>query len=50
MGINFGGFAQLMAQSLGALDQVLQANANSGIGIGFSIQHVNKEYERLKLP
>lgn len=50
MGVNFGAFAQMMAQNFLVVDQLLQANANSGIGIGFSIQHINAEYTRLGLP
>lgn len=50
MGVNFGAFAQMMAQNFLVVDQLLQANANSGIGIGFSIQQINAEYSRLGLP
>lgn len=50
MGVNFGDFAQMMAQNFLVVDQLLQANANSGIGIGFSIGHMNAEYTRLGLP
>ena len=50
MGVNFGAFAQMMAQNFLVVDQLLQANANSGIGIGFSIGHMNAEYTRLGLP
>lgn len=50
MGVNFGAFAQMMAQNFLVVDQLLQANANSGIGIGFSIQYINAEYTRLGLP
>lgn len=50
MGVDFGGFAQMMAQGFAVIDQILQANANSGIGIGFRIEHVNQEYDRLGLP
>jgi Trypsin-like peptidase domain len=50
MGINFGAFAQMMSQNFLLLDQLLQANANSGIGIGFSIEYMNAEYTRLGLP
>lgn len=49
MGIDFGQFANMMAQGLGAMSQVIEANANSGIGIGFKIQYVNTEFERLGL-
>lgn len=50
MGVDFGGFAQMMAQGFAVIDQILQANANSGIGIGFRIEHVNQEYDRRGLP
>lgn len=50
MGVNFGAFAQMMAQNFLVVDQLLQSNANSGIGIGFSIEHINAEYTRLGLP
>ena len=45
MGINFGDFAAMMAQGLGAISQVIHANANSGIGIGFHIRFVNAELQ-----
>lgn len=47
MGINFGGFAALMAQGMDAISKVIQSNANSGIGIGFHIQFVNEELRKL---
>lgn len=47
MGINFGGFAALMAQGMDAISTVIQSNANSGIGIGFHIQFVNEELRKL---
>jgi hypothetical protein len=50
MGIDFGKFAQLMAGGFSVIDQLLQMNANSGIGIGFHIAHVNAEYQRQNLP
>lgn len=40
MGIDFGGFSQLMAEGMLLIREVLEANANSGIGIGFSIDFV----------
>lgn len=43
MGINFGDFAAMMAQGLSAISQVIHANANSGIGIGFHMRYVNEE-------
>jgi hypothetical protein len=49
MGIDFGQFANMMAQGLGAMSQVIEANANSGIGIGFKIEFMNAEFDRLGL-
>nr|WP_180205490.1 serine protease [Pseudomonas sp. SbOxS1]NYU05600.1 trypsin-like serine protease [Pseudomonas sp. SbOxS1] len=48
-GINFGDFATMLAQGLGAISRVIEANANSGIGIGFHIRFVNAELSRLGL-
>ncbi|WP_353224363.1 S1 family peptidase [Salinisphaera hydrothermalis] len=47
MGIDFGSFAQMMGQGFSVMDQLLQTNANSGIGIGFRIEHVEQECTRL---
>ena len=47
MGVDFGKFAQMMAGGFSVIDQILQMNANSGIGIGFHISHVNAEFDRL---
>lgn len=49
MGIDFGAFATMMASGLQALSQVIEANANSGIGIGFKIDVVDAECVRLGL-
>jgi hypothetical protein len=38
MGIDFGGFSNLMAQGMILIQEVLKANANTGIGIGYSIE------------
>jgi hypothetical protein len=40
MGIDFAGFSALMAEAMLLIQEVLEANANTGIGIGFSIQFV----------
>jgi hypothetical protein len=45
MGIDFSQFAAMMAEGFNALTQVIQANANSGIGIGFHICFVNQELQ-----
>lgn len=47
MGINFSNFAQMMAESLILINQVVDANANSGIGIGFKIKYITDEYNKL---
>jgi hypothetical protein len=49
MGIDFVQFAWLMSQSFLLIDHVLKANANSGIGIGFRIDFVNEEFEKIGL-
>ena len=41
MGIDFGAFSQLMAEGMLLIREVLEANANSGIGIGFAIEFVH---------
>jgi hypothetical protein len=38
MGIDFGGFSKLMAQGMILIQEVLEANANTGIGIGYAIE------------
>jgi hypothetical protein len=43
MGIDFGGFAGLVAQTNLLLSRLIEANANSGIGIGLHINHVLAE-------
>lgn len=45
MGIDFGGFSSLMAEAMLLIQEVLKANANTGIGIGYSIRFV---YEKCK--
>ncbi len=45
MGVDFTQFANMMAQDLILIDQVIQANANSGIAIGFKIDYVNAEVD-----
>ncbi len=47
MGIDFGQFAGMIAEGFSALAQVIQANANSGIGIGFKIEYVEYETDKL---
>lgn len=43
MGIDFRNFAAMMAEGFGAISQVIEANANTGIGIGFHIDYVTAE-------
>ncbi|RMD48007.1 MAG: serine protease, partial [Ignavibacteria bacterium] len=40
MGIDFGGFSRLMAEAMLLIGETLEANANTGIGIGFSIAFI----------
>ena len=47
MGIDFGDFANLVGASFGLLAQSLQANANAGIGVAFSIEWVAAECAQL---
>ncbi len=46
MGIDFGGFSRLMAEAMLLIGETLEANANTGIGIGFSIASVTRACER----
>ncbi len=43
LGINFGNFVHMMGQGFSIMDQIIRANANSGIGIGFGIEQVQQE-------
>ena len=47
MGIDFGGFTALMADEMVLIKEVIEANANTGIGIGYSARFVIEECERL---
>lgn len=40
MGIDFGGFSRMMAAAMCLVGRALEANANTGIGIGFPIDSV----------
>jgi len=46
MGIDFGGFSRLMAEAMLLIGETLETNANTGIGIGFSIASVSIACER----
>lgn len=50
MGINFAEFAGSVAKGFQLTRELFQANANTGIGIGFRIEFVDSEYVRLGLP
>lgn len=47
MGIDFGAFSGLMAEGMLLLREAIKANANTGIGIGFSIRFVNEKCREL---
>lgn len=47
MGIDFGAFSRLMAEGMLVLRKVLEANTNTGIGIGFSIEFVAEKCREL---
>ena len=47
MGINFAGFANLISSSLDVVSQVITANANTGIGIGFSPDEIVNEIKAI---
>ena len=49
MGIDFGAFGKLMAEGMLLIRQVLELNANTGIGIGFSIEFVVERCRELGL-
>lgn len=42
MGINFGQFAANVSQAISVLPEIISLNSNSGIGIGFKIDFVDK--------
>jgi hypothetical protein len=46
MGIDFGGLSSLMAEAMLLIREVLEANANTGIGIGFSIRFVSDQCQK----
>ncbi|WP_259112347.1 S1 family peptidase [Salinibacter ruber] len=47
MGIDFGAFAQLMAEGMMVIQQALEANANTGIGIGYSISFAEAKFNQI---
>jgi len=48
VGVDFGRFAQLISSAFAVFREVLEANANSGIGIGYKIEFVMQKLEELK--
>lgn len=49
MGIDFGSFSSLMADAMLLIQEVIEANANAGIGIGFSIRFASEKCMKAKL-
>jgi hypothetical protein len=49
VGLDFGRFAQLISSAFAVFREVLEANANSGIGIGYRIEFVMQKLKELKL-
>lgn len=47
MGIDFGRFSSLMAEAMLLIREVLEANANTGIGIGFSIRFISERCQEV---
>ena len=47
-GIDFGQFAQLMSKAFGVLRIILEVNANTGIGIGYSIKFVTQKLKEIE--
>lgn len=48
-GIDFGRFAELMSQSFVLISKIIEANANTGIGIGFHIKFVVERCKELSI-
>jgi hypothetical protein len=47
-GVDFGQFAQLMSHSFGCFRKILEANANTGIGIGYRIEFISQKFGQLE--
>ncbi|WP_114575567.1 serine protease [Saliphagus sp. LR7] len=45
--ISLNGVLELIAESLGRFEDIMQANANTGIGIGYQIMYANDAYDSL---
>jgi hypothetical protein len=46
-GIDFGEFARLMSASLDTFGDIIEANANSGIGIGYFVEFLEDSYQNI---
>lgn len=47
-GVDFGQFAQLMSKAFHVLRIILEANANTGIGIGYRIEFVTQKLKEIE--
>ena len=47
-GVDFGQFAQLMSESFNIFRIILEAKANTGIGIGYRIEFVNQKLKEIE--
>ncbi|HAL65460.1 MAG TPA: hypothetical protein DCP10_07845 [Bacteroidales bacterium] len=47
-GVDFGQFAQLISKSFNIFRNILEANANTGIGIGYRIEFVNQKLKEIE--
>ncbi len=49
MGIDFASFAEMIGHSLEISSAIIEANANSGIGVGFNIKFVKTAYDLINI-
>ena len=47
-GVDFGQFAQLMSRGFSIFRTILEANANTGIGIGYRIEFVTQKIKEIE--
>jgi hypothetical protein len=47
-GVDFGEFAQLMSKAFWIFGIILEANANTGIGIGYRIEFVTQKFKQIE--
>lgn len=47
-GVDFGQFAQLMSEAFGIFRVILEANANTGIGISYQIEFANQKLKEVQ--